>query len=190
VARPRGRLRRNSQVPVGTHNGRDVYYVFGRYPSKAVEDQYPVIDLVVCHGSLLNADDQYVHRNLSIRAFGSYGDILLRDRKMYVAPTPFALLDGTTGQRTLIVPSDAPQDGRLQQVGGFTRVEVDELLAGYTFDLVANQLHPTFMPNPSAGRAHEFKALRPQGSEGPEVVLKVMPILPPETMIDDQEDQG
>jgi|SRR5829696_8936912 len=27
--------------------------------------------------------------------FGSYGDILVRDRKMYVAPTPFALAEGT-----------------------------------------------------------------------------------------------
>lgn len=180
----------NSQVPVGSHNGREIYYVFGRYPSKAVEDQYPVIDLVVCHGSLLNADDNYVHRNRSLRAFGSYGDILLRDRKMYVAPTPFALLDGTTGQRTLILPEDSQHDPRLQEVGKFTRVEVDQLLSGYSFDLVNNELQPTLMPNPNAGNAHKFTAFRPSGTEGPPVRLRATPILPSEAALDLSEEDG
>jgi hypothetical protein len=46
----------NSQVPRGEHNGRTVYYVFGRYPKVPDGDTYPVLDLVVCHGSFLNAD--------------------------------------------------------------------------------------------------------------------------------------
>lgn len=96
----------NSQVPTGYHNGRDVYYVFGRYPkSENAGKEYPVIDLVVCHGDFLNADHEYVHKNKNIRGFGSYGDIMIRDRKMYVAPTPFAVADGLTGTRTLIIPS-------------------------------------------------------------------------------------
>lgn len=85
----------NSQLPCGEHNGRQVYYVFGRYPAQPDGNCYPVIDLVVCHGSFLNADNTYEHKNESFRGFGSYGDILVRDRKMYVAPTPFALADGT-----------------------------------------------------------------------------------------------
>src|SRR5262245_28326107 len=40
----------NSQVPTGFHNGRDIYYVFGRYPKNPDGDSYPVLDLVVCHG--------------------------------------------------------------------------------------------------------------------------------------------
>jgi hypothetical protein len=80
----------NSQVPCGEHNGRQVFYVFGRYPTKPDGNRYPVLDLVICHGSFLNADNTYIHKNKSFRGFGSYGDILVRDRKMYVAPTPFA----------------------------------------------------------------------------------------------------
>lgn len=53
----------NSQVPCGFHNGRTVYYVFGRYPKKPDGNTYPVLDLVLCHGSFLNADHEYVHKN-------------------------------------------------------------------------------------------------------------------------------
>lgn len=160
----------NSQVPKGKHNGREIYYIFGRYPANVAEDEYPVIDLVVCHGSLLNAEEEYVHVNKSVRAFGSYGDILLRDRKMYVAPTPFALLDGTAGQRTLIVPDGWPING-LVQCGDFVRVEVDDRLAGYTFDLVDNTLTPEFTKNPTGGFEHRFTAWRTE-TDGPAVGLR------------------
>ena len=46
----------NSQPPCGEHNGCQVFYVFGRYPAKPDGNRYPVLDLVVCHGSFLNAD--------------------------------------------------------------------------------------------------------------------------------------
>jgi len=47
----------NSQVPTGFHNGRDIFYVFGRYPpADEAGDEYPVIDIVLCHGDFLNAD--------------------------------------------------------------------------------------------------------------------------------------
>jgi hypothetical protein len=52
----------NSQVPCGFHNGRTVYYVFGRYPKKPDGNTYPVLDLVLCHGGFLNADHEYVHK--------------------------------------------------------------------------------------------------------------------------------
>jgi len=38
--------------------------------------------LVICHGDFLNADHDYVHKNKSVKGFGTYGDILIRDRKM------------------------------------------------------------------------------------------------------------
>ena len=37
----------NSQVPTGFHNGRTIYYVFGRYPKNPDGPSYPVLDLVV-----------------------------------------------------------------------------------------------------------------------------------------------
>jgi hypothetical protein len=103
----------NSQTPSGFHNGRTIFYLFGRYPKDPDEDQYPVIDMVLCHGDFLNADHEYVHSNKHVKAFGSYGDIKIRDRKMYVVPTPFALTVGTMAQRTLILPQEGskPQRG-------------------------------------------------------------------------------
>ncbi len=80
----------NSQVPTGYHNGRQIFYVFGRYPADVTaypdagggRRQYPVVDLVVCHGDFLNADHEYIHKNKSVKGFGTYGDIMIRDRKM------------------------------------------------------------------------------------------------------------
>lgn len=94
----------NSQVPSGNHNGRTIYYVFGRYPAVPDGNSYPVLDLVICHGDFLNADHNYVHKNRNVKGFGSYGDIMIRDRKMYVAPTPFGLASGVAHLQTLILP--------------------------------------------------------------------------------------
>ncbi|MHB8388895.1 MAG: hypothetical protein ACYDBH_04840 [Acidobacteriaceae bacterium] len=162
----------NSQVPYGEHNGRQVYYVFGRYPADPDGNRYPVLDLVVCHGSFLNADNTYVHKNMSFRGFGSYGDILVRDRKMYVAPTPFALAENTAHRRTLIVPEGHAVDDDLVEVGTLGRREVDQVVVAYSFDLQANEIATTNVPNPSAGREHAFKAYRVPGDPADAVTLR------------------
>jgi hypothetical protein len=148
----------NSQAPTGFHNGRSIYYVFGRYPKKPDGDRYPVLDLVLCHGDFLNADHEYRHKNKSIKGFGSYGDILIRDRKMYVVPTPFHLVEGIAHQRTLILPAVAEPGAGFVQVGQLERVEASELIVGYSFDLATNTLVPKKVPNPGAGRRHAFRA--------------------------------
>ena len=150
----------NSRLPSGVHNDRTVFYVFGRYPAEFSEPEYPVIDVVICHGDFLNANHDYKHKNRSFRGFGSYGDLLVRDRKMYVAPTPFALTSGTTGNVTLITPEDLGADKRLEEVGELTRTEAEQLVIGYTFDLRDNSLTAEHAPNPSAGREHTFLAYR------------------------------
>jgi hypothetical protein len=150
------------------HNGRQIFYVFGRYPADLSSypaqvgghRYYPVIDLVICHGDFLNADRDYMHKNKSVKGFGSYGDIMIRDRKMYVAPTPFALTEGTTGLMTLILPGNMIVDDRFQQVGNLLRVEASELVVGYRFDLKSNHLLAEKVPNPNAGSTHQFKAYR------------------------------
>jgi hypothetical protein len=142
----------NSQAPTGRHNGRQIFYVFGRYPADlspyqdrgSGRKQYPVVDLVICHGDFLNADHNYVHKNKSVKGFGTYGDIMIRDRKMYVASTPFALTDGTTGLMTLIVPEGIDAPNRFQGVGRHVRTEAAEWVVGYTFDLRANALRADF----------------------------------------------
>ena len=153
----------NSQVPCGEHNGRQVYYVFGRYPKEPDGNTYPVLDLVLCHGTFLNADNEYVHNNKSFRGFGTYGDILVRDRKMYVCPTPFALAEGTAHRRTLILPDDHPVDGGLVELGILSRREVDQMVVAYNFDLRTNELKTTQVPNPNAGRERVFKVYRVEG---------------------------
>ena len=108
----------------------------------------------------MNADHDYVHRNKSIKGFGSYGDILIRDRKMYVAPTPFGLLSGVAHLQTLILPENIPMTGNFQQVGTIVRQEADRLIIGYEFNLRDNQLTTTTIANPSAGKEHSFRAWR------------------------------
>lgn len=162
----------NSQVPCGYHNGRDIVYVFGRYPSEPLrEDQYPVYDLILCHGSFLNADTDYVQRNKSVRDFGSYGDILIRDRKMYVTPTPFALTTQTEGQITLILPISMTVDERVVERGTLVRTEAGTLVVGYQFDLRTNELASRVVPNPHAGRQHTFRSFRIAQEPGPEVMM-------------------
>jgi len=166
----------NSQVPCGFHNGRTVYYVFGRYPKKPDGNTYPVLDLVLCHGSFLNADHEYVHKNKSVKGFGSYGDILIRDRKMYVVPTPFHLVNGVAHQQTLILPADASADNDFVEVGELRRLESSELIVGYSFNLRTNDLIPNTIPNPGAGREHTFRAWRLKGSPAGQVSLRPLPL--------------
>jgi hypothetical protein len=156
----------NSNLPTGFHNGRNVFYIFGRYPADVSEyrtdtgTEYPVIDLVLCHGDFMSANHEYNHKNKHISGFGTYGDIMIRDRKMYVVPTPFALTEGTTGLATLIVPSDyeAPQD--FVRVGDLARIESEKLVIGYSFDLTNNRIEAKEIANPHAGEYHLFSAYR------------------------------
>jgi len=169
----------NSQVPTGYHNGRQIFYVFGRYPadlSPYVDQgngrrQYPVVDLVICHGDFLNADHEYIHKNRSVKGFGTYGDIMIRDRKMYVAPTPFALTEGTTGLMTLIVPEALTADSRFEVVGHLTRIEADTLVVGYSFDLRTNELKAEKIPNSRKGTEHRFTAYRLKSQAGKPVSM-------------------
>ena len=177
----------NSQMPSGFHNGRTVYYVFGRYPDDPDDDTYPVIDLVLFHGDFLNANHNYVHKNKHIEGFGSYGDVMIRDRKMYVAPTPFALTNGTTSQRTLILPEGVEADERLEPCGELVRVEAKKLVIGYKADLNENTLDPVLAENSSAGAEHRFTAYRAVGANGSEVTMKTTLVQLPLGGDDDDE---
>jgi len=95
-----------------------------------------------------------------VKGFGTYGDILIRDRKMYVVPTPFALTNGTTGLSTLIVPTDFYAPSEFICVGELIRIESKNLVVGYNFDLTNNELEAKLIENPNAGKKHVFKAYR------------------------------
>lgn len=163
----------NSQVPSGYHNGRTIFYVFGRYPSSNTkEDEYPVVDLAIVHGDFLNADHNYVHKNRNVKGFGSYGDIMIRDRKMYVAPTPFALVNGLTGTRTLILPENFKVNKNFINVGNVTRIETNQLITGYNFNLTNNEITPQTINNSKSGTEHNFIAYRLNGDPSSKVNLK------------------
>ncbi|MBN1507801.1 MAG: hypothetical protein JW955_13205 [Sedimentisphaerales bacterium] len=179
----------NSQVPTGLHNGRMIYYVFGRYPPEPDGNAYPVLDLVMCHGDFLNADHDYVHKNRSVKGFGSYGDIMIRDRKMYVAPTPFGLASGVAHAETLILPADVDPGKGMKCVGALVRVEAPDVIVGYSFDLRANTIIPQKIPNPSAGRTHPFRAWRVVGSPDEPVALLPKTAVPQAEEVDDADAQ-
>lgn len=124
-----------------------------------------MIDLVLCHGDFLNADHEYVHKNKHFKGFGSYGDIMIRDRKMYVVPTPYALVPKTVGKVTLIVPSALEAPAPLVAVGTLVRREAERLVVGYRFDLETNEIGADYRPNEDAGREHAFTAYQVAGEE-------------------------
>ena len=177
----------NSQVPSGRHNGRTIFYVFGRYPAEPDGDSFPVLDLVICHGDFLNADHEYVHKNKNVKGFGSYGDIMIRDRKMYVAPTPFGFVSGVAHNQTLILPESFSVTKEFQNVGGLVRREADLLIVGYTFDLRKNTLKPETVSNSSAGQEHVFNAWRLGRRPGEPVLMLKNPAVPAES--DDDVDK-
>jgi hypothetical protein len=111
-----------------------------------------------------------------VKGFGSYGDILIRDRKMYVVPTPFHLVNGVAHQQTLILPADASTDNSFVEVGELRRHEANELIVGYSFNLQTNELIPNAVPNPGAGREHAFRAWRLKGSPTNHVSLRPLPL--------------
>jgi hypothetical protein len=176
----------NSQAPTGFHNGRTIYYVFGRYPKKPDGLSYPVLDLVICHGDFLNADHEYRHKNKSVKGFGTYGDILIRDRKMYVVPTPFRLLEGAAHHRTLILPVEVKPGKGFFCVGALSRVESPELIIGYAFDLKNNEIVAKHIPNPGAGKKHDFRAWRLKGDPQTDVTLRPKSEATPEIPAEDE----
>jgi hypothetical protein len=132
----------------------------------------------MCHGNFLNARHDYIHKNKSFRGFGSYGDILVRDRKMYVAPTPFGLLDGIDRQVTLILLADEKIDARFRLVGEIERTETQKAVTKYTFDLKTNDLTTSEEDNPSAGTVHRFRAYRLKSAPQSKVKMKQQPVTP------------
>jgi hypothetical protein len=177
----------NSQVPSGFHNGRIIYYIFGRYPAEPDGNQYPVIDLVICHGDFLNADHSYIHKNKSIKGFGSYGDIMIRDRKMYVAPMPFGIVEGLAHTQTLILPKEYKASSKLKCVGEIIRIETEKLIVGYNFDLKENSLEPKTVNNPNAGKKHSFLSWRLMAGSDQNVKFRENKVDISEIEYDDQQ---
>lgn len=163
----------NSQPPGGFHVGREIYYVFGRYlrdPPKSLSGE--VHDLVLYHGDLVDPSRDYAHKNLSFKTFGRYGDVMIRDRKMYVPKTAQGLLSGLDDAFTLVLPASIGELPGLSIVNSIIRREVGELVLSYEFDFASNSLTTKTTPNPTADKEHSFNVYRPEWHEGPPVELR------------------
>lgn len=173
----RGAWDMNSKIPLAQHKGSKVFYVFGRYSPDA-DGQTILRDVVLCTATFLNAATEDGNENDSIWGAGSYGDILIRDRRMYVAYAPYSLTTGTDGHTTLILDEPAnnvPQI--LKKVGDLERTESQEIITSYSFDLTANLLKGVKVPNPNAGKVHRFAAYK-IGLEAETHVTSVVPVTP------------
>ena len=90
---------------------------------------------------------------------------MIRDRKMYVAPTPFELLKTAdlNEKVILILPEELaldPEDKdsqRLLYVGDVIREEAKNLVVEYSFNLKTNKLTVKKETNPNAGLKRKFK---------------------------------
>lgn len=91
--------------------------------------------------------------NKNIRSFGSYGDVIVRDRKMYVAPTPFALVEGKAHYRTLLLPWEMEAEDDLIEIGILTRREAMRTTVAYNLDNWTNELETELVGNPNGGRS-------------------------------------
>ncbi|HRH39859.1 MAG TPA: hypothetical protein PK760_16030, partial [Flavobacteriales bacterium] len=131
-----------------------------------------VHDLVLCSAAFLNAETENTNTNQSFRGAGSYGDILIRDRRMYVCATPYALASGTEGQSTLVLDGDHKlASAHLDRVGSLERLESPEVVTGYAFDLKRNELRSEKDKNPHAGRKHSFSAFKIKGQSEVNVMM-------------------
>lgn len=162
----------NSALPAGRHHGSRVFYIFGRYESVSIGGEAPrVLDIVIVDGSFLNAGSAFLADNKSLRVLGAFGDILLRDRKMYAPYTPYRNISGLRGHCTLIVESGTrPPDDSFVEVGRFIRREAEKTLVGYRADLRENTLIGEFEDNPRGGYEHEYLAWRSAGGHSVEAV--------------------
>jgi hypothetical protein len=91
---------------------------------------------------------------------------------MYVAPTPFGVVEGVAHQATLIIPASITPPKNFQCVGDIVRRESATLIVGYRFDLRANTLTAETVPNPGSGRKHAFRAWRLTGEPAEAVRLR------------------
>ena len=115
---------------------------------------------------------------------------MIRDRKMYVVPTPFALTSGTIGAKTLILPDTLPTDERFVKVGDLVRIEAPNLVTGYSLDLRNNSLVAETIPNPDSGQPHHFCAYRLRGQGGQPVSIDTSSLDSPSDVVEDEAGQS
>jgi hypothetical protein len=127
----------NSTIPSGNKGGEDVFLLFLLYTGSGAADR-PLHTLCLAHADLINSDHAVadLHVNIAIKAFGSYGDGFIRNRKMYVFPHPVEIDPSGLGRCRLIAPASWHlTDARLTRVGTLQRTIAQRSVTGYTVSL-------------------------------------------------------
>jgi len=86
--------------------------------------------------------------------------------------TQQGLVDGIAHDCTLVLPAATKVGTGFAPVGDLLRVEADEVIIGYAFDLKTNALSPEKIKNPMAGKQHAFRAWRVEGQQGDNVSMR------------------
>ncbi len=150
----------NSTIPSGRKAGRDIFIVFFLYTGSGISPR-SVHTISVVHGDLVNADHAIAdeHLNVQIKEFGSFADGFIRNRKMYVFPTPVSLDPGGLGRCRLVVPEawELTQRG-LRHVGTMERKIAPQAVESYTIRLRGRgQAEVSKVPVAGAGNLLRFR---------------------------------
>ena len=129
-------------------------------------------DLSEKEALLYEADQSKIRLQMEMASKDSEIEQLFQNRKMYVAPTPFGVVDGVAHQSTLIIPAGIAAPKGMVCVGDIVRRETAQLIVGYRFDLRTNTLTAETVPNPGADREHAFRAWRLAGEPDEPVRLQ------------------
>lgn len=174
--------RKNTRCKVGKKvtELQHVFYVFIRYQN--LSDDSPngsskitIFDVIIAHHSLFNQASPYELKNKSIVGFGSYGDIKIRVRKMYIVPTPYKILSDQLGKEfeeimskhkaILVLPREVAEHlkesspesvEKLFLLKSLNRKEAKKVLTSYTDNLVTGEVKPEYEQRDKWVREHEF----------------------------------
>ena len=145
----------NSTAPQSLMQGRDCFLTFVLYRHDSLDSPLQGTVTTVCLADIafLNADKNFVPLNLSVKKFGSYGDGIIRNRRMYRFRHPVTVLDeiglDIRGRPTLILPegslgqAEALAD-RLLQIGSVERATAPQRLASYLVNVRTGEIEPRF----------------------------------------------
>ncbi len=145
----------NSTPPRPVAEGQDCFLTFVLYRHVSLDNPLEAIVTTICLADMavMNADADFVPLNLSVKGFGSYGDGIIRNRRMYRFRHPVTVLDEAgldiRDQPTLILPAgslreeDALADG-LVSLGAIERPPASQLLVSYLVDVKTGEIQPTF----------------------------------------------
>lgn len=148
----------NSTIPSGKKGDNECFLVFFLYTGSGSNPR-PVHTVSLVHGDLINSDHALAdaHINVSITQFGSYGNGFIRNRKMYVLPTPITIDPTGIGKVRLITPQNWNiQHSQLTNVGKITMRVADESISQYTIDMLGGKPVTEMKKNVNAGEEKHF----------------------------------